>query len=654
MSDFKAPRLLIVDDSITVRMMATHYLGEAGYDVETLDRGAEVVSTVSRTQPDAILLDVILPDASGFDVCRALRGLEGFEHAPILIMTTLDDEQAIVQAFEAGASEFISKPLNWHHEAYRIRYLLRASANLRELDEARQKVVQAEREWEMTFNAIDDPLYVFDLGMTIRNANVAAGRAVGMEVGNLIGRCCGTEEDGKPLMVDVETVKRALAARCAVRAEVRDLGAALRDCLVSAAPVFDGQQQITSVVYGIKDVTEYRELQREVLHAQKMESLGVLASGVAHDFNNLLQGITGWADLLRLRTPSPECIQEGLKDISSVAEKGRVLARQLLFTSRKEEAKVAPVNVGGILVEVASILSRTFPKTITIETFVDEELPLLLGDESRLHQAVMNLGVNGGQAMPEGGTLCLHANVVTLDRTYLLAHPESREGRHVVISVSDTGMGIPQADLAKIFDPFFTTKETGKGTGLGLSIVFGVVKDHGGYIHCYSEENQGTTFRIYLPVEALTGPVSEVAETRPPRVRGTGISRRILIAEDDPMIGGLLQRILTIHGHQVTQTFNGQEALECFASRPGEFDAILLDMNMPVMSGWDCLQGIRSKDSEVVVILASGALFPRDRLEEIKQLANDVVLKPFHERELLEALEAAFDSGSAKGPAPVN
>ncbi len=636
------PRILLVDDDVTVRSLGEHYLGAAGFDVIALAEGGPATATFLEHQPAAVLLDVMLPDADGFDLCRALRGIPQAAYLPIVMLTSLNDECAIRTAFEAGATEFVTKPINWLHECYRLRYLLRADANLRDLDRAKETITRAKQEWEKTFDAIEDPVLLLNPDLTIRRANQAAARMSGVSCAAMVG--CACNEAMRCQLPGAETcpAKQALARHAPVQAELRGFGPGMRDVLVSVAPVFNGGHEPAALVYTVKDVTEYRELQKELLHAQKMDALGVLAAGVAHDFNNLLQGILGWAEQLLAEPPAPADLQQGLAQMMDIAMKGRALTQQLLFTSRKAEGKKRPIAAGPILNEVAALLARTQPKTISIETETPGDLWLVNADDSHLHQAVMNLAVNAAQAMPGGGCLRLRAANVTLDSAYLYSHPDTHVGPHIMLAVSDTGTGIDRAVLPRIYDPFFTTKAPGEGTGLGLSIVFGIVRDHGGHICCYSEPGQGTTFSIYLPALTATqvGETSSLAKAQPGPPAGEG--KTVLVAEDEPLNLGLVVRFLEREQYRVVQTRNGKEALEQYLAQRERIDAVVLDMNMPLMNGAVCLQELVRQGCKAPMFLATGALLSAERQAEILKLATGIVMKPYHRSELLDALARAL------------
>lgn len=633
----RAALILVVDDDVTVRSMAEHYLGAAGFRVLTLSEGGSVLETFQTSRPDAVLLDVMLPDADGFSICRELRNLPEAEHVPVAMLTSLNDEDSIRMAFEAGATEFLPKPLNWLHETYRLRYLLRASATMLDLAAAREALEQAKRGWEQTFDAIEDPVMLLSPDLTIVRANAAAARLGHIPIGELIGRQYDDVFAGDPTPGEKCPVRDALESKAPVQAELREYGPGKRSCLVAASPVLSGKDHVVAVVYSIKDVTEFRELEKELLHAQKMEALGVLAAGMAHDFNNLLQGIVGCAEQLSMEGKTQAEIQGGLDQIRSIAARGHDLTRQLLLTSRKGTSTFLPICIEPIVRETVELLARTMPKTIEMEVSASSDL-WMNGEASHLQQAIINLAINSAHAMPEGGYLRISADNVVLDETYCGAHPECNSGPYALIAVSDTGCGIDKRTQERMYDPFFTTKGPREGSGLGLSVVYGIVRDHGGHICCYSDPGKGTTFNMYFPAvrEESSQQIDMPEKKSSPPVSGEG--KTVLLAEDEPLIQNLVQVFLSRHGYRVIEAFDGQQALELYQTPSHEFDAIILDMSMPRMGGERCLEELLKLGCEVPVVLMTGALLSADMQKHLLRYAARIIMKPFEQATLLEAI----------------
>jgi signal transduction histidine kinase/DNA-binding response OmpR family regulator len=636
----------VVDDDATIRALAERGLGHAGFEVITRASGAGLLEDFAALRPDAVLLDIILPDSDGYTLCRALRALPDAKYVPIVMLTSQSDEDAIRLAFDAGATEFVSKPVTWVHEGYRFRYLLRAAGTMRELDAARITLARAAQEWKDTFDAVDDPVVMVGPDLIIRRANRAAARMGNAPDRDLVGKHCHEVFSLNKACREDCPIKRAFATGRSVRTELRGYGPGKSDCLVSAAPVFSsGGTSPDAAIYLIKDVTEFRQLETGLLQAQKMEALGTLAAGVAHDFNNLLQGIAGWAEFLSASTTTPPQLAEGLSQITTAASRGRSLAQQLLMTSRKTTGGMTPTAIGPVVKELAALLARSLPKSIKIETIVSGDAARIYGDADRLHQAIMNLGVNASHAMPNGGLLRIEVRNTMLDEAYCAMHPNARIGPHVMIGVSDTGTGIDPSVLPRIFEPFFTTKPAGTGTGLGLAVVYAVTRDHGGHVTCYSERGHGTTFRLYVPaLPADTTPVAELPAPSAQVQPASGTGKTILMADDEPMILCLVTRLLEEHKYSVVRVSDGQEALNYFLShRDAPLDAIILDMSMPQMDGETCMRALSANGCKAPILLATGSLFPRDREDELLGIASGILSKPFQLTELLAALAKLFD-----------
>jgi DNA-binding response OmpR family regulator/nitrogen-specific signal transduction histidine kinase len=645
-----ASLILVVDDDVTIRSMAEHYLGSAGFEVMTLDAGGAVVDTFLSHRPDAVLLDVILPDVDGFSVCRALRELPEARHLPIAMLTSLDDEEAIRTAFEAGATEFIPKPLNWLHETYRLRYLLRGAAILRDLDAARQEVARGAREWKQTFDAIDDVVLVLEPDLTIVRANAAAARLGQRPVDELVGMRCDDvfqRFEGEANTCLAEAVEASMQPE---RGDLRGVGPDRRDCLVAASPVLDDHGRLARIVYTMKDVTDYRRLQRELLQAQKMEALGVLAAGVAHDFNNLLQGIMTTAELLAARGPLADDVRDGLQEIDRLAERGRALTGRLLLTSRKGQASHVPVAAGPLLHEAIELLSRTIPKSITTEIEVPADLWAVTGDWAYLHQAVINLAINAVQAMPDGGVLGVRADNVVLDDDDRVTDPECSVGPHVCIAVSDTGHGMDPSTVDKMYEPFFSTKGPDEGTGLGLSIVYGIVRDHGGHIRCRSTPGAGTTFELLVPADpgGADGDRLTESEAGPPPVADR--ERTVLLVDDDRALQQVLADALNHLGYRVVAVDNGRDAIERYQCSGAQLDVILLDINMPEMDGESCLKELASRGCCTPILVMTGSPLDEERQRSLLRDAAGVLMKPFDINTLLRRLTQVVTSAPGVPP----
>jgi PAS domain S-box-containing protein len=375
------------------------------------------------------------------------------------------------------------------------------------------------------------------------------------------------------------------------------------------------------------EITEREKLQAQLLQAQKMESIGVLAGGIAHDFNNILNIIQAYACSLRGDDSQSRSIDEGLSVIDETVQRGSNLVQQLLTLARKSGSKLEPVDANAVIEGLITLLGQTFPKTIEFKTQRSPELPAVLADANQVSQALLNLCVNARDAMPNGGTLTLTTQVV--NGAELKHNEEKNPGSYVRIEVKDTGMGMNATVQRRIFEPFFTTKATGQGTGLGLAVVYGIVKSHNGLIQVDSAPMQGTTFRVYLPTAAerplAPSPKKQVA-FRKSQSNGSGT---ILVVEDEAHMLRLLEKVLTQRGYRVLTAADGQEALAVCRSHKDAIDIILLDLDLPKTSGRDALFKLKTENPDVKIVIVSGYLEPDLRSEIERAGLKHFVDKPY-------------------------
>ncbi len=390
----------------------------------------------------------------------------------------------------------------------------------------------------------------------------------------------------------------------------------------------------------IRDISERRNLEAQLLQAQKMEAVGTLAGGIAHDFNNLLQVVMGYSELLLGEKQQGDPDFSDLQKIYTAGKRGAELVQNLLTFSRKVEPKLRPVNLNHEILEFQKLLSRTIPKIIRIDLHLSGELEAIEADSSQIGQILMNLGVNSRDAMPEGGTLTIETTAVELDHDYCASHPEVKPGPYILLTVSDTGQGMDRQTMDRIFDPFFSTKEVGKGTGLGLATVYGIVKQHKGHIICYSEPERGTTFKIYFPVSEM----GRTKESSGEEALLRGGKETILLVDDEEFLTELGSAILTRFGYEVLIAANGREALEIYQRERERISLVILDLIMPEMDGKACLREILNIDPKAKVVIASGY----SENAPIKGTAalgtRGFVEKPYNLKKLIQKVREVLDS----------
>ena len=382
-----------------------------------------------------------------------------------------------------------------------------------------------------------------------------------------------------------------------------------------------------------QDITQRKSLEQQLRQSQKMEAVGTLAGGIAHDFNNLLQILSGSVQLAKGAEVPPEQLKALCVQMEKTVDRGTDLIRQLMTFSRKVEPELKPVDLNELLSEAAAILSRTLPPMIEIKhRSIDDARAVVFGDRNQIHQVLLNLGVNAGDAMPDGGTLTLETRIVSIDHEKPDAGLPLSAGRYVLLTVSDTGAGMEEAILSNIFNPFFTTKEVGRGTGLGLAMVYGIIQNHQGHIECTSSRGEGTKFEIYWPAsdevddqEIVESPASDsVGQEKISKGRAT-----ILLVDDEQAILSITAEALARQGRRIVTAANGEEALEIYKNSVPKIDLVVLDLGMPGMGGLPCLTKIIEHDSEAKVIVSSGYATDEKKKAAAEAGARDFVPKPY-------------------------
>jgi len=405
--------------------------------------------------------------------------------------------------------------------------------------------------------------------------------------------------------------------------------------------VRDESGQIVNYVAVKRDITEEVMLQQQLLHAQKMEAIGTLAGGVAHDFNNLLQAILGYSDLLLMKKGWEELDRKKLEVIQHAARDGADLVARILTFSRKVGPKVRPLDLNQEILKAEPLLRRTLPRMIEIRLMLAEAVQVIDADPAQLEQVLLNLATNAQHAMPDGGQLIIETSNVSLSDEYLRTHLKAKRGKYVLLTVSDTGVGMEPEILGRIFEPFFTTKANGEGTGLGLSMVHGIVSQHGGYIRCYSEAGIGTSFKIYFPVSA-SDLISDLTWTREMPAFGT---ETILLVDDDDSVREVARQMIEVGGYKVLTARSGEEALEVYNSRREEISLIILDLIMPGMGGKRCLELLLEIDPDVRVLVATGYSSNGVLIERETGGARGVISKPYDAKDILAAIRKVLDKG---------
>ena len=429
---------------------------------------------------------------------------------------------------------------------------------------------------------------------------------------------------------------------------IRDLNVVIRrpsgegrTVSANAAPVRNADGEIVAGVVVFNDMTEHLQLEQQLSQAQKMEAIGQLAGGVAHDFNNLLQAINGYVELGRERVQDDDTLQEYLGEVAKAGMRATALVRQLLAFSRRESLKLEHLDINELVAGLIKMLRRLIGEHIDLGFHPGAELHTVCADAGQIEQILLNLCVNARDAMPTGGRILIETRNVYLDADYVASHPEAHEGTYVVLSVTDTGCGIPPEVRDRIFEPFFSTKGVGEGTGLGLATVYAIAQRHEGFVNLYSELDRGTTFRIYLPVSGEdTSALAEAAGEQTRDCQGSG--ETVLVAEDDRQVRELVTRMLSQAGYNVLAAKDGLDACAVFEANMDDIEVALLDVVMPKRNGHEVFQVIRAKRPDLPVLFASGYSFDILNAGFLPADEHILVDKPFVRPNLLHALHRAL------------
>ena len=506
---------------------------------------------------------------------------------------------------------------------------------------AQEALRESERRLIAIFEAAPDPLVVYDRQGHPMFLNPAFTKVFGWYPEELQGRKIPfVPEDQKALTAEKiqRIIKTGEPQQFETRRSTKE-GLTL-DVNISAAIIKGQQDEFIGMVVSLTDLTATKSLERQLLQAQKMEAIGTLAGGIAHDFNNLLMGIQGRASLLLMDLEENTPVYEQLKGIEDLVRSASTLTAQMLGFARGGKYEVQTTDLNQLISEINQMFGRTH-KEIRVQEALAEDLWSVDADRAQLEQVLLNLYINSWQAMPDGGDLVVQtSNQVLTEKEAQLAGASA--GRSVKITVSDTGVGMDVAVRQRIFEPFFTTKERGRGTGLGLASVYGIIRNHGGFIKVDSRKNQGTTFTIYLPATDNKPARAKTAAAAPLSTDGT-----ILLVDDEKYVLDIGRQMLQRLGFEVICADGGQKAIALFREHQDSIDLVVLDMIMPDMGGGDTFTRLKEIDPAVKVLLSSGYTIDGRASEIIQQGCDGFIQKPFSLQSLAEKVSAIIGTTEA-------
>ena len=596
-------RALIVENSRHDVELILFELRESGFRIEPtlVETRDDFLTALSKGAFDVVLADYRLPGWCGLDAFAELQTVG--RDIPFLLVTGTLGEEAAVDCIKRGISDYILKD----HLSRLPVALNRALSEKALRDENRRTHAALQVSEARNRSLVEHAVY---------GISRVAGDGVFLDANPAFRRMTGCTEDdtlenlnlGRDLFRFPEQYARLMAA-CRENGQIHGaevewkradggiLAVRLHLRLLRCSDDPDAFEIIA------EDVTELRALERQLRQSQKFEAIGQLAGGIAHDFNNVVGAILGWAELgIETSRGSPE-ISERFNRIREQANRAAALTRELLAFGRRQALQPRPVDLNSVVTELHNLLDKVIDKNIEVK-FLTSPLDPVKADPTQLEQVLMNLCINARDAMPQGGRLVIETEMVDLDEPYCRFYPYVTPGRYAVLSVSDTGIGMTSETREHIFEPFFTTKERGKGTGMGLATVYGIVKQHGGFIHVYTEPSHGALFRVYLPVmEGESAVASKAKAPRPSRAEMRG-TETILLAEDHESIREMARQTLISLGYRVLSAVDGEDAIR-LAEREKPALAIL-DVIMPRMGGSAAAELLIQRFSNVRILFTSG------------------------------------------------
>lgn len=645
---FYVPKVLIADDEPRMCDSLKVLLSKQGYDAKTAYSGKEAIEHLAKDTFDLALLDIVMPDMTGHEVMDYINSRN--PDTSVIVMTGHASVDSAIESLRRGAYDYIRKPFDFEQLLTRIRNALDQGALRKENERVNGKLELTEQRYRFLVNASPDIIYTLDHEGKFTFINGASESLLGYTSQQLIGKHYESivfENDmdiAKNHFDERRTGGRAaegieLRLKCCEKngGPMRHLSVELKAMGIYDKPV-EQKEKVFVGTYGVaRDITYRKRLEAQLLQAQKMEAIGTLAGGIAHDFNNLLMGIQGIVSLMLMDTDSSSECHDRLKNIEKQVRTGAALTSQLLGYARKGRYEVKPLSLNKLVEETSETFGRT-KKEITIYQELAQDLFAIEADQAQIEQVLLNLYVNGADAMPGGGDLTLKTmNTTHNDMKGKLYDP--KPGKYVLLTVTDTGIGMDKETMERIFDPFFTTKEMGRGTGLGLASSYGIMKGHGGYVDVKSKKGHGTTFSIYLPASEKR--VQKAVKTTERLIEGTGT---VLLVDDEDVILQVGQELLETIGYRVLIARNGKEAIGVYKKCQDEIDIVILDIAMPKMGGGEAYNCMRAINQDVKVLLSSGYGIDGQATEILERGCDGFIQKPFNIRQLSQRIKKILDS----------
>jgi PAS domain S-box-containing protein len=641
-------KILVVDNHPVMLKFMADLLEKEKHHVVTAENSLAAIDILSTFTPDVVFIDLIMPHISGEKLCELIRRMPKLKDAYIIILSAVAAEGEI-NASAFGANACIAKgPFN----KLRQHILLaleksdqRPSGSLPREIMGREDVfprritielLSIKRHFEVILNSMAEGILEITPEGRIVYTNPAAISLIDLPENKLLGSNF-TDVLQEADRLRIKDHLGAMGIQPQIMTEEVSLVTNSKQISLSLLPAVEEEHK--TIIFVLNDLSERKRMEAQFLQAQKMEAIGTLAGGIAHDFNNLLMVIQGNVSLMLLNVDPSHPHYEMLLGIVKQVQSGSKLTNQLLGYARKGKYEVKPFQLNQLVEETSKAFGRT-RREITVHRELADDLFSIEGNLGQIEQILMNLFVNAADAMPEGGDIFLRTiNIPHGDMKGKLYNP--KPGDYVLLTVTDTGIGMDPKTVERIFEPFFTTKELGRGTGLGLASVYGIVKGHAGYVDVESEKGRGTTFKIYLP--ASKREVYKTIEPPDHISKGTGT---VLLVDDEEMVLEVGEKLLKAMGYHVLTAREGREAIEVYKKHRETVDLVLLDIIMPNMKGGEVFDCLKEINPDIKVLLSSGYSIDGEASKILERGGKGFIQKPFDMEQLSQSIRAILGNNS--------
>lgn len=626
------PKLLYVDDE-RPNLVAFRALLRDTYDVLIAESAEQAIELLQNNDIPLVVSDQRMPGMTGTELLEKVAS--DFPDCARMILTGYADIEAVITAINCGQIYYyFKKP--WNEAEVRL-----TLSNALEAVITRRKLIESEQRFRGTFEQAGLGIAHLELQGRIMRANARLRHFLGASENELIGSPLSTwfpQFDS----IELETVASGRKPML-VREDSLTTAQGKRRSRITVSVSLDRKGLPDYLIFLLDDITEHLLLEEQLRQSQKLEAIGALAGGVAHDFNNLLTPIMGYAHIIEQKLPENDPLRDKARGISKAAMSAKALTSQLLSFGRKQDLELNRQELSSIITSFYEILRRTIRENIEIKLKLPSQEILVKADKWQLEQVFLNLAINAQDAIIGNGTISIETSQVYLDGEEADIHPEMLPGSYALLMFSDTGSGMSAETQAHIFEPFFTTKKDGHGTGLGLATVYGIVKQHEGFLNVVSEHGQGTIFRIYLPI--LAGKTREPTTARGDRQQNFSGTGTILVVEDNEMVREIVKEILESAGYTILEASSPHQALELTKNPELEIDLLVSDIVMPDMNGQELYRQLLVRRRDLLAVFISGYAKNINLNQDAPENEIYILPKPFTSDMLLNLVKRTIQGG---------